>query len=189
MCNTIETSPGADPGFPRGGANCPGGRQHTILLIFPENCMKSKEFGCPGGGGRAPCAPPKSATAVFCYCFGWYNKFFEKSPSGKHLVFFMKQLGAHFIPFMTQLDYLLSERFRHFLYIISKESLRNQWRIQDIQFFEIFPKTAWNRKNLGAQGGGGTRGALNPPLLPVGHLSFFSWLAITQGNIGSGAST
>ena len=43
--------------FPRGG------RQHTILPKFPENCMKSKEFGCPGGG-RAPCAPPpKSPTA------------------------------------------------------------------------------------------------------------------------------
>ena len=31
----------ADPGFPRGG----GGGQHTILPNFPENCMKSKEFG------------------------------------------------------------------------------------------------------------------------------------------------
>ena len=45
--------------FPRGGAPTPQGggeRQHTILPYFPENCMKSKEFGCPGGGG-APCAP------------------------------------------------------------------------------------------------------------------------------------
>ena len=42
----------ADLGFPRGGgANSPGGRQHTILLNFPKNCMKLKEFG-PGGGGR-----------------------------------------------------------------------------------------------------------------------------------------
>ena len=28
-----------------------GGRQHTILPNFPENCMKLKEFG-PGGGAR-----------------------------------------------------------------------------------------------------------------------------------------
>ena len=47
--------------FPRGGRQLPrGGRQHTILPNFPENCMKSKEFGRPGGGGawRAPPAPP-----------------------------------------------------------------------------------------------------------------------------------
>ena len=44
----------ADPGFPRGGgANSPGGRQHTILPNFPKNCMKLKEFG-PGGGGARP---------------------------------------------------------------------------------------------------------------------------------------
>ena len=43
--------------FPKGGAPTPqGGRQHTILPNFPENCTKSKEFGCPGGG--APPAPP-----------------------------------------------------------------------------------------------------------------------------------
>ena len=29
-----------------------GGRQHTILPKFPKNCMKLKEFGPPGGGGR-----------------------------------------------------------------------------------------------------------------------------------------
>ena len=40
----------ADPGFPRGGgANSPGGCQHTILPNFPKNCMKLKEFGPPGG--------------------------------------------------------------------------------------------------------------------------------------------
>ena len=49
----------ADPGFPRGGgANSPGGRQHTKLPNFPKNCMKMKEFGPPGGGGRVPRAPP-----------------------------------------------------------------------------------------------------------------------------------
>ena len=38
----------------REGAQTPwggGGRQHTILPNFPENCMKLKEFGCLGGGG------------------------------------------------------------------------------------------------------------------------------------------
>ena len=40
----------ADPGFPQGGgANSPGDRQHTILPNFPQNCMKLKEFGPPGG--------------------------------------------------------------------------------------------------------------------------------------------
>ena len=40
--------PVADPGFPEGDANCRGGGvQHTILPNFPENCMKSKELGCP----------------------------------------------------------------------------------------------------------------------------------------------
>ena len=39
--------------FPEEGAPTPqGGRQHTILPIFPENCMKLKEFGPPGGGTR-----------------------------------------------------------------------------------------------------------------------------------------
>ena len=48
----------ADPGFPRGGgANSPGGRQHTILPKFPKNCMKLKEFGARGMGG-ASLAPP-----------------------------------------------------------------------------------------------------------------------------------
>ena len=43
----------------------PRGRQHTILPNFPENCMKSKEFGCPGGGApsRPPLNPPLSAVA------------------------------------------------------------------------------------------------------------------------------
>ena len=38
---------------PRRGRQLPrGGRQHMILPIFPENCMKLKEFGPPGGGAR-----------------------------------------------------------------------------------------------------------------------------------------
>ena len=31
----------------------PGGRQHMISPNFPENCMKSKEFGCTLGGGSS----------------------------------------------------------------------------------------------------------------------------------------
>ena len=54
-----------DPGFPRGGGanSLGGGHQHMILPKFPKNCMKSKEFG-PPGGARVPCAPLRSATAM-----------------------------------------------------------------------------------------------------------------------------
>ena len=69
----------ADPGFPRGGANSPGGRQHTILPNFPENCMKSKEFGRPGGG--APCAlplnPPLTKDVLFATLFDLNVKLIE----------------------------------------------------------------------------------------------------------------
>ena len=53
LCNYLYREQAvADPGFPRGGgANSPGGRQHTILPNFPKNCMKLKEFG-PQGGAR-----------------------------------------------------------------------------------------------------------------------------------------
>ena len=55
-----------DPGFPRGGgANSPGGRQHTILPYFPENCMKLKEFGPRGGGARPSRSPLRSATGKY----------------------------------------------------------------------------------------------------------------------------
>ena len=48
----------ADPGFPRGGgANPPGGRQHTILLNFPKNCVKLKEFGLPGNYDHSEIQP------------------------------------------------------------------------------------------------------------------------------------
>ena len=51
--------------FSEEGAPTPqGGRQHTILLNFPKNCMKLKEFGPPEGGRRVSLAPPlRSATA------------------------------------------------------------------------------------------------------------------------------
>ena len=46
----------ADPGFSlAGGVNPPGGA--WITPNFPKNCMKSKEFGRPGGGVR-PSRPP-----------------------------------------------------------------------------------------------------------------------------------
>ena len=45
--------PVADLGIPRGGgANSPGGCQHTISPKFPKNCMKLKEFGPPCGETR-----------------------------------------------------------------------------------------------------------------------------------------
>ena len=57
----------ADPGFPRGGgANSPGGRQHMILPIFPENCMKLKEFG-PPGGARPKCYYEDPPLEIFSF--------------------------------------------------------------------------------------------------------------------------
>ena len=56
---TVQGSTGsdisvADPEFPRGGgANSPGGSANTN---FPQNCMKLKEFGPPGG--RPSLGPP-----------------------------------------------------------------------------------------------------------------------------------
>ena len=47
----------ADPGFPPGGG-APTPKNAIIFQFFPENCMKMKEFGPPGGGGRASLAPP-----------------------------------------------------------------------------------------------------------------------------------
>ena len=44
--------------FPRGGREPSRGGVNTPN--FPENCMKSKEFGRPGGGVR-PSRPPRSA--------------------------------------------------------------------------------------------------------------------------------
>ena len=54
----------ADPGFSQwGGANSPGGRQHTILPNFPKNCMKLKEFG-PQGGRASKILLCRSATVI-----------------------------------------------------------------------------------------------------------------------------
>ena len=46
--------------FPRGGREPSRGGVNTPN--FPENCMKSKEFGRPGGA-CVPHAPPRSANA------------------------------------------------------------------------------------------------------------------------------
>ena len=56
----------ADPGFPE-GAPTPWGRQHTILPKFPENCMKSKEFGC------ASCPPPPPDSPMILHLWGFRN--------------------------------------------------------------------------------------------------------------------
>ena len=48
----------ADPGFSPGGAPTP--KIAIIFRIFAKNCMKMKEFGPPGGGGRVPGAPLRS---------------------------------------------------------------------------------------------------------------------------------
>ena len=47
----IQYFPEGGPELSRGGVNTPN---------FPENCMKSKEFGRPGGA-CVPHAPPRSA--------------------------------------------------------------------------------------------------------------------------------
>ena len=46
--------PVADPGFSPEGAPTP--KSDIIFQFFPENCMKMKEFGPPGGG--VPGVPP-----------------------------------------------------------------------------------------------------------------------------------
>ena len=48
-----DVSSGGSRISPRRGRLLSRGRQHTILLNFPKNCMKLKEFGPPGGGGGA----------------------------------------------------------------------------------------------------------------------------------------
>ena len=45
--------------FPRGGREPSRGGMNTPN--FPENCMKSKEFGRPGGGRASLTPPPRSA--------------------------------------------------------------------------------------------------------------------------------
>ena len=56
--NFISICSGGSRIFPRGGREPSRGGVNTPN--FPENCMKSKEFGRPGGGVR-PSRPPRSA--------------------------------------------------------------------------------------------------------------------------------
>ena len=72
----IVLSSGGSRIFPRGGREPSRGGVNTPN--FPENCMKSKEFGRPGGGVR-PSGPPRSANA-FCVQILWYVKVTSKTP-------------------------------------------------------------------------------------------------------------
>ena len=65
--NVCVMLPVADPGFSRGGGVNPS-RGGVNTPNFPENCMKSKEFGRPGGA-CVPHAPPRSANG--CCCQKW----------------------------------------------------------------------------------------------------------------------
>ena len=56
-----EVSSGGSRIFPRGGREPSRGGVNTPN--FPENCMKSKEFGRPGGA-CVPHAPPRSANGL-----------------------------------------------------------------------------------------------------------------------------
>ena len=52
--------------FPEGGGREPS-RGGVNTPNFPENCMKSKEFGRPGGA-CVPHAPPRSANDHITFC-------------------------------------------------------------------------------------------------------------------------
>ena len=54
--------------FPRGGREPSRGGVNTPN--FPENCMKSKEFGRPGGGRASLTPPPRSANASLNFICG-----------------------------------------------------------------------------------------------------------------------
>ena len=75
----------ADPGFSQGGANPQGGCRDTILLNFPENCMKSRtiwSLGWGGGGGRRghPLDPPLNKASVFDFILWWqFRSWFLRS--------------------------------------------------------------------------------------------------------------
>ena len=68
----LDALPVADPGFSPGGAPTP--KSAIIFQFFPENCMKMKEFG-PPGGARVPGAPLRSA-----------NDFIMKTPFTKSFI-------------------------------------------------------------------------------------------------------
>ena len=77
----------ADLGFPRGGcANAKRGRQPTICLIFPENCMKMKKFWL---GGARPWRPPLDPPLNLRWKFSGIS--------------FMSNTELCFIPFGTEI--------------------------------------------------------------------------------------
>ena len=54
----------ADPGFPRRrGRQLPRGAPTYDLPKFPQNCMKLKEFGPPGG--MRPLVPPLDLPLIY----------------------------------------------------------------------------------------------------------------------------
>ena len=62
MCQSFQWQ---DPGFPRGGgADSPGGCQHTILPNFPKKLHEIERIWVPGG--HAPLAPPLRSATAFC---------------------------------------------------------------------------------------------------------------------------
>ena len=63
--NCLFKSSGGSRIFPRGGREPSRGGVNTPN--FPENCMKSKEFGRPGGGvrpSRPPLDPPMKSVNI-----------------------------------------------------------------------------------------------------------------------------
>ena len=66
----------ADPGFSRGGGGREPSRGGVNTPNFPENCMKSKEFGRPGGA-CVPHAPPLDPPME------WYHKMPRMTPYRK----------------------------------------------------------------------------------------------------------
>ena len=72
-CTTKCTYSGGSRIFPRGGREPSRGGVNTPN--FPENCMKSKEFGRPGGA-CVPHAPPRSANA---YSASYFKINWEKT--------------------------------------------------------------------------------------------------------------
>ena len=57
--DSLLSTSGGSRIFPRGGREPSRGGVNTPN--FPENCMKSKEFGRPGGGRASLTPPPRSA--------------------------------------------------------------------------------------------------------------------------------
>ena len=62
----IRWHDGADPGFPVGGGADPlGGAPTYDFVKFSEKLHEIEKILGRRGGGRAGCAPPKSATGIF----------------------------------------------------------------------------------------------------------------------------